>query len=202
MGNRDPYEILGVSRGASRSEISNAYHSLVRKYHPDKYQGNPLSDLAEEKLRDVNWAYETLLKSVNQSAASSASQYSYGTGGYTYGGSSYSGTQSDNSPIYNQIRVYINSGNFSAAQQMLAQNRAEDAEWYFLNGVSSFKNGQIAEGLQDVQRATQLDPGNPEYQNAYTQMESLGDLYQSASFGRGYTTYSPFCLPLPFCLCC
>ena len=46
----DPYKVLGVSRGASEDEIKQAYLALVKKYHPDKYQGNPLADLAEEKL--------------------------------------------------------------------------------------------------------------------------------------------------------
>jgi curved DNA-binding protein CbpA len=46
----DPYSVLGVARTASDSEIRAAYHALVAKYHPDRYQGNPLEDLANEKL--------------------------------------------------------------------------------------------------------------------------------------------------------
>ena len=79
----DPYKVLGVSRGASEDEIKQAYLALVKKYHPDKYQGNPLADLAEEKLQEVNEAYDMLKeKSVYQSA------YGPAGGGYanTYGG--------------------------------------------------------------------------------------------------------------------
>ena len=47
MGNTDPYEILGIPRNASQEDIRKAYRELVKKYHPDKYQGNPLADLAE-----------------------------------------------------------------------------------------------------------------------------------------------------------
>ena len=47
----DPYEVLGVRQGASEAEIKEAYRNLVKKYHPDKYQGNPLAGLAEEKLK-------------------------------------------------------------------------------------------------------------------------------------------------------
>ena len=43
----DPYEVLGVRQGASEAEIKAAYKELVKKYHPDKYQNNPLSDLAD-----------------------------------------------------------------------------------------------------------------------------------------------------------
>lgn len=58
--NRDPYAILGIGRGAAASEIRAAYRALVARYHPDRHQGNPLSDLAAQRVADVNWAYETL----------------------------------------------------------------------------------------------------------------------------------------------
>ena len=56
----DPYSVLGLARTASDAEIRAAYHALVAKYHPDRYQGNPLEDLATEKLAEINRAYEIL----------------------------------------------------------------------------------------------------------------------------------------------
>lgn len=58
----NPYEVLGVSENASEEEIKRAYKKLVKKYHPDRYQNNPLADLAEEKLQEVNEAYDMLMK--------------------------------------------------------------------------------------------------------------------------------------------
>ncbi|MGI6191267.1 MAG: DnaJ domain-containing protein [Eubacterium sp.] len=212
MGNRDPYEILGIPRNASQDDIRKAYRELVKKYHPDKYQGNPLADLAEEKLQEVNWAYDTLTKNGGASAQSqSYGGYSYGASGSSYSGGAYSygsssaesqyGSYTGSSPIYNQIRAYINSNNISAAEQLLLQNRAEDAEWHFLYGVVSFKLGRIAEGLQDVQTAVQMDPSNVEYQNAYSQMNSVGSMYQGMSADQGYGM-NPLCWTLPLCFCC
>ncbi len=60
---RDPYEVLGVSPNASDEEIKRAYRELARKYHPDNYQNNPLADLAEEKMKEVNEAYDAITKS-------------------------------------------------------------------------------------------------------------------------------------------
>ena len=59
---RDPYEVLGVSQSASDEEIKKAYRNLARKYHPDNYQDNPLSDLAEEKMKEINEAYDLITK--------------------------------------------------------------------------------------------------------------------------------------------
>ena len=56
----NPYEVLGVKPGASQDEIKSAYRKLVKQYHPDQYVDNPLKDLAEEKLAEVNRAYEML----------------------------------------------------------------------------------------------------------------------------------------------
>jgi curved DNA-binding protein CbpA len=48
----DPYVVLGVSPNASDEEIRVAYRELVKKYHPDRYVNNPLSDLANEKMQE------------------------------------------------------------------------------------------------------------------------------------------------------
>jgi len=57
---RDPYAILGVARSATRSEIRAAYHALVDRYHPDRHHGNPLANLATERMVAINQAYDVL----------------------------------------------------------------------------------------------------------------------------------------------
>lgn len=54
------YEVLGVDPAASEETIRAAYHRLVAQYHPDRHQGNPLEELAREKLVRINEAYQTL----------------------------------------------------------------------------------------------------------------------------------------------
>ncbi|MGB0165687.1 MAG: molecular chaperone DnaJ [Luteibaculum sp.] len=57
MSKRDYYEVLGLSKGASKDEIKKAYRKLALKYHPDK---NPDDASAETKFKEAAEAYEIL----------------------------------------------------------------------------------------------------------------------------------------------
>ena len=78
---KDPYEVLGVPHGASDEQIKKAYRELARKYHPDNYADNPLADLAQEKMKEINEAYDTLTKGGGASSPSGG----YQSGGYQSG---------------------------------------------------------------------------------------------------------------------
>ena len=54
---KDLYEVLELQKGASEEEIKKAYRRLAKKYHPDL---NPGNKEAEEKMKEVNAAYEIL----------------------------------------------------------------------------------------------------------------------------------------------
>ena len=83
----DPYKVLGVSPSASEEEIKRAYRELARKYHPDNYINNPLADLAQEKMQQINEAYDTIIKQRQGGGSSYSSQgRSYHAGGSSYGG--------------------------------------------------------------------------------------------------------------------
>ena len=58
----DPYSVLGVSRNATDEEIKKAYRKLSRKYHPDANINNPNKDQAEEKFKEVQQAYEQIMR--------------------------------------------------------------------------------------------------------------------------------------------
>ncbi|MDD2426834.1 MAG: DnaJ domain-containing protein [Eubacteriales bacterium] len=63
---KDPYDVLGVRPGATEKEIRDAYLEQTKKYHPDKYQDPNMKELAEEKMKEVNNAYDQLTKGGQQ----------------------------------------------------------------------------------------------------------------------------------------
>lgn len=83
---RDPYQVLGVSRDASEEEIKKAYRKLSRIYHPDANVNNPNKDQAEEKFKEIQQAYQQIMKEREQGIyGGSQSRDSYGNGS-GYGG--------------------------------------------------------------------------------------------------------------------
>lgn len=173
---KDPYEVLGVSPSASDDEIKKAYRELARKYHPDNYQNNPLSDLAQEKMKDINEAYDAITKNRGSSHSgytSSGSSYgNYGTGGSDTGSADFS-----------RIRQMINAGQLDAAENLLNGIGSHSAEWYFLRGNIAQRRGWMDEAARNYQMACQMAPGNMEYRQALSMVQFGGNRhYQQGGY--------------------
>ena len=141
---RDPYEVLGVSPEASDDEIKRAYRELARKYHPDNYQNNPLADLAEEKMKEINEAYDAITKSRSGGGSShggsAAAQSGYGYG-YSSGSSGYqqqNRSAGGQSQVFAQARQAISRGDLDGAERLL-QGGSRNGEWYFLMGSVAYR---------------------------------------------------------------
>ena len=172
----DPYKVLGVPETATDAEIKKAYLNLARKYHPDNYHDNPLEDLAQEKMKEINAAYEQITKERSGGNRGGGSSYGYG-GASGYGGGGYQGwnTQSSSrSSVLQQVRIAINSGDLSRAEALLANYTDHNAEWNFLKGAICYRRGWMDEAKRYYQTACQMDPGNPEYRSALEFMENGG----------------------------
>ena len=184
----NPYEVLGVRQGASEAEIKAAYKELVKKYHPDKYQNNPLADLAEEKLQEVNEAYDMLMKGFSGSSSQSSN-----AGGYSQGGAT----------SFNEVRRNIDMGNLAAAEAMLNRSATRNAEWYFLSGRVSYRKGWDDDAVNKIQQACSMEPYNQEYARALNQLMNTGRSYQNTAYGGygGNSMNDAFCQALQ-CYCC
>lgn len=177
----DPYKVLGVSPDASDDEIKKAYRALARKYHPDKYRDSDLADLASEKMKEVNAAYEQIKTMRERGGAGAGSTGS--NGGYSYAGNN----SSTGDARYNEIRRFINTGNISAAEQRLYAIEQGDrgAEWNFLMGCVAVKRGSFVDAQRYFDVACSLDPYNNEYRAAQAQLRN-----RASGYGGGYRTTS------------
>ena len=174
----DPYEVLGVSPNASEEEIKNAYRELVKKYHPDKYVDNPLADLAEEKLREVNEAYDEIMNGRMGSGGG------FGSAGGGAGGQ-YRG---DHAAEFQAIRRDLDAGDLAAAEMKLRSIPIKNAEWIFLDGMLDYKRGWYDNALSKIQQAMSMDPMNEEYKRAYNSLMMSAQGYRTQAYGRGYTS--------------
>ena len=156
---RNPYEVLEINRGATREEIQKAYRKLVKQYHPDQYRDHPLEKLAQEKLAEINEAYDHLMKN----------------------GRASSGASTDGNSFFPQVRIHINNGDLFTAEQMLDQSSTRTAQWYFLKGIVFQRKGWYSQALSHLQTAADMEPGNAEYQSAFNAMRSNNRVYREHS---------------------
>ena len=176
---RDPYEVLGVSPDAGDDEVKKAYRDLARKYHPDNYINNPLADLAEEKMKEINEAYDAITKGrTGGSGGGYAQSYDYG------GGTSYQWQRkSAGTGIYAQARQAINYNDLEEAERLLQGAPSRNGEWYFLMGKINYRRGWLDEARQNYQIAVQMEPNNMEYRQALDVMRQGGYGYQPDMMG-------------------
>ncbi len=158
MPKGDPYKILGVSYNATEEEVKAAYRELAKKYHPDNYADSPLADLANEKMQEINEAYDTIIANLRKNGSSgSSSSQSYGN--------------YQNSNLWD-IRRLIQQNRLVEAEELLdgIPVSSRDAEWYYLKGSVYFGRGWLDDAMNHFSTACRLNPNNPEYRAALNRM--------------------------------
>lgn len=155
---KSPYEILGVKRDATQEEIKAAYRELAKTYHPDNFPEETMKKLAEEKMKEINEAYDFLTRSNEKASGYSANEFS-------------------------NIRKMINNRNFSEAEIKLDAMNASDrnAEWHFLKGCVLSQRGWFLDAQRFFEVACNMDPNNQEYRKAYESMRNT-----AYNYSQGY----------------
>lgn len=192
----DPYKVLNVSPSASDDEVKKAYRELARKYHPDNYQDNPLSDLASEKMKEINEAYDEIMRQRSGGGKSSGSN--------NRGYNNYNSYSNAGSGIYAQIRIAINRNRIKQAESMLNSIAQGDrgAEWNFLMGSVCYRKGWLDEARRYYQTACDMDPTNAEYAQALNYMNNGGTAYRPVGSQQGGMNACDCCSSLICADCC
>lgn len=144
----DPYQVLGVTRGASDEEIKKAYRNLSRKYHPDANINNPNKAAAEEKFKQVQQAYDQIMKEKEMGSF----------GDFGFGG--YQSRQSSGSSEYeNHMRAaanYIQSRHFREALNVLNSMTGRNAMWYYYSAIANNGVGNNVMALDHAKQAAAM----------------------------------------------
>ena len=184
---RDPYEVLGVPSSATDEEVKKAYRNLARKYHPDNYHDSPLADVAQEKMKEINEAYEEVQSMRKNGGAGQSSYGGYGRNPYeqnpygAYGGG-YGGD-----PAFVRVRLSIAQGELNLAEELLNAMSDHNAEWNFLKGAICYRRGWMDEAKRYYETAVQMNPNNPEYRRALDILEGQGTTDRPNGYGNRST---------------
>ncbi len=201
----DPYQVLGVSRDATEEEIKKAYRGLSRKYHPDANVNNPRKDEAEARFKEVQQAYQQIMKERTGGAYSSHTEAGGGYGGFGdfwgFGGwerqqrGSY---EDEESAHFKAAANYINNGYYQEALHVLDSISRKNARWYYYSAIANSGRGNNVIALEHARKAAELEPGNQQYQQLVNQLEYGGSWYQNrrTTYGGNMVDGGDLCMKL------
>jgi len=213
---RDPYEVLGIPQTATDDEIKAAYRKLAKKYHPDLNGG---SAEAEAKMKEVNEAYNILIKHKGTAGSQQSGYNPYGQSG-SYGGyqqQSYGGQQqggyyggfgfdfedlfrgaygsrqsssyTETDPALKPAAQAVLAGRYQEAMSILQRVVGRRAAWYYWSARANMGMGNRIAALNDAKTAVNMAPDEPAFRELLSQLNASGHSYQQRSARGDFASY-------------
>lgn len=136
---QNPYEMLGVEQKAGPEQIRAAYHALVKRWHPDAMGDEALRHEAQQKLIEINLAYEEALKNVHRCQGA---------------------------PVPNAMQVarkLMEQGYAEAGLSILGRATVRDGEWFYLQGCLLLKLKRPQAAHESFRAAVRKEPDNQRF---------------------------------------
>ena len=199
---RDYYEVLGVSKTASDSELKSAYRKLAKKYHPDV---NPGDKEAEAKFKEATEAYSVLSDAEKRRQYDQFGHAAFeqggggagGFGGFDFNGQSEQRSQQNDSVNMQAALNYIRNGYYKEALHALNDIPAgqRSARWYFFSAVANQGAGNNVAAQEHAQQAVSMEPSNMEYRQFLQNLQFGGTWYQNmgSAYQRPVSGLSRMC---------
>ena len=146
----NPYQTLNISPNATDEEVTKAYRSLAKKYHPDLHPNDPV---AERKMKEVNQAYD-MIQSIRNGTSSENAYY----GSQSYG------------VDLTSVEILITERRYQEAWILLCQISNRPSRWYFLSSIAHAGLNDRNQAMYDINEALRMDPYNQEYRFFYSQL--------------------------------
>ena len=164
------FEMLGLKGGATAQDVRAAYRRLVKTCHPDQFQDAEEQKLAQEKLIQLNLAYEEALRLSSQRQVG------------------YHGVPGEEAKKI--ARRLLEQQRYESALLQLGRADDKDDEWYFIQGKILMAMRQYASAHQSFREAVRRNPGNNEYragalEAAVTLKKHQKPLYRFADWADG-----------------
>ncbi len=181
----DPYKVLGVSPDASEDEIKKAYRTLSRKYHPDANVGNPRQAEYEERFKEVQQAYKTIMDG-KANAQEFGAQYQYDPFGFGDQRTQREQTSQDDQYL-RSAASYIQSGYYREGLNVLNQISSDRRKglWYYYSAMANYRLGNVVIAKEHANIACSFEPSNFAFRQLYTAITGGEGRYQQRSAGYG-----------------
>ena len=146
------YEILGLTKSATREEIDARYKELRDKYQRDRFLAGEEGEEASERLQQIEVAYRDILASIEEEQQTKSFTDDEG---------------------YDEVQRLINEGKLNEAQALLDARETRDAEWHYVQSILFYKQNWFLESKKQLELACQMDPTNERYQISLTKLNKI-----------------------------
>ena len=164
--NKRNLEIFGLSEGATKEDINEAYERLREKYLEERFMDGDVGNNAAVMLTRIETAYGELMNELNESAAADGGEDSF-----------------------SRVEELIKPGDTTEAQRVLDGFNERGGRWHYLQSVVFYRKNWINESKKQLEIAIQLEPDNDKYKEAYKKLNDKLNYDAQNANGANQTVY-------------